>query len=397
MHRAVSPCALIALLAGCSGEAPAEGPDMAVRVADLGPDLAAPPPDLQLPNRAPTDHPALPQMSWHGGPVIKAMEIWTVVWPGEEALGARVDRFHAWMLKSDYWTKSLAEYKVGAGTAKGVIVLPGAAPGMLDVSAFDGLAQMVARDHPPNANSVFAFVVPLTTQVSGGPGENGCLNYGGYHSQTVGGISYEVNLQCAGQGNGAFDDLTYVLSHEAAETATDARPFTNPAWFDDDYASLGEIGDLCVGLSASLPSGNPPVDGGPSDDTYYVTRLWSNKAAAAGNADPCVPAPADAIYFNVAVDPTVITITTDKQGRGSQAIRFEPYSFGDVGMIHWQLTAGIPGVSITPGKGGGPAGSTFPGLITVTPQAQQGSYVFALTAQSQKGGANQWFASLTIQ
>lgn len=387
-----------ALSAGCSGAPPSPGaPDLSHAAPDLGPDLASPPPDLELPSRDPTNHPPLPMMSKHGGPVLKAMAIWTVVWPGEEQLGARTERFHAWMLRSDYWTQSMAQYGVGAGVSKGLIVLPDPAPAQMDVGVFEGLTAALAKQHPVDANTVFAFVVPLTTQVTGGGGA-GCFSYGGYHTQTSGGVPYEVNLQCGGLGTGGFDDLTFVLSHEAAEAATDPRPFSNPGWFSDDYSILGEIGDLCNPLGENLTSGNPPLDGGVADDLYYVARLWSNKNASLGDVDPCVPAPPGAIYFNVGVEPNTGTVTVDKQGRAALQIKFEPYSYGDVGAIHWQVAQGIPGVNILPNHGSAHAGDTIPGTITVTPLAQSGTYIFSLSSTAAKTGGNQqWFGTLTIQ
>ena len=383
---------------GCGGGAPPPGsPDLA-QLIDAGSDFTAPPIDFSLPSRDPTNHPPLPLMSKHGGPVLKAMEIWTVVWPGEEDLGARIDRFHSWMLKSDYWNRSLAQYGVGPGRANGVIVLPSAAPAQMDVGEFDGLSSMLAKQHPANSNTVFAFVVPLTTQVTGGPGGNGCFSYGGYHTQTLDGLPYEVNLQCGGEGSGGIDELTFVLSHEAAETATDPRPFANPAWYSDDFANLGEVGDLCNPLSVSLPSGNPPSDGGVTDDTYYLARLWSNKNASLGDLDPCVPIPMGEVYFNVGVNPNSGTATLDKHGEASFPIKFEPFSYGEVGTIHWQVMQGIPGASITPNHGIARAGDTIAGVITITPIAQPGTFIFSLSAQAQKtGGSQQWFGTLTIQ
>ncbi|MSP60619.1 MAG: hypothetical protein EXR72_09820 [Myxococcales bacterium] len=383
------------LAAGCgAGDLPAS--DDLQGAVDAGADLAPPPVDFSLPGRPPTDHPPLPLMEKHKGPVLKAMEIWTVVWPGNEALGARVNAFHDWMLKSAYWSESLSEYGVGPGVAKGVVVLPQAAPPVLSVSAFGGLVASLESQpkYAPNANTAFAFVVPLTTQVTGGAGREGCFNYGGYHTETANGTVYEVNLQCAGQGNGAFDDLTYVLSHEAAEAATDPHPRKNPGWYDDELELSGEVSDLCIGLSEIYPTN---VQGPSGAESYYVTRNWSNKAAKAGNVDPCVPAPKDLPYFNVAVDPLVIPVVLDGQGKGTTKARLLPYAFGDVGTISWQVGRTAPGVEVSPMKGNARAGDTIPMVVTATPDAEFGAFIFSLAVQAQKGGRNQWFGAISIE
>src|SRR5581483_3337311 len=62
--------------------------------------------------RDPTAHPPLFHLDAHGGPVLAAMELYTVVWKGDDALGAKVDAFHAAMLGSQYWTSRLGEYGV---------------------------------------------------------------------------------------------------------------------------------------------------------------------------------------------------------------------------------------------------------------------------------------------
>src|SRR5262245_7277478 len=92
--------------------------------------------DLSLPNRDPTDHPQQREMENHGGSTLAAIQVWTVVWNGDTALGEAVDGLNAWMVTSDgYWLDSLSEYGVGKGSAKGVLVLPGAAPTTFDDSA----------------------------------------------------------------------------------------------------------------------------------------------------------------------------------------------------------------------------------------------------------------------
>ena len=94
-----------------------------------------------------------------GGAGLPAMEIWTIVWKGDRELGERVNTFHDWMLNSDYWTQSLAEYGVGKGKAMGVIELPDAPPAALDDSAMSPLikANIASGLFPqPDSNTLLA-------------------------------------------------------------------------------------------------------------------------------------------------------------------------------------------------------------------------------------------------
>ena len=269
------------------------------------PDLTPPPPDLSPPPRDPKLHPPLPQMDSHGGPVIKAAEIWTVVWTGEESLGAQVNRFHAAMLKSDYWVQSLGQYGVGAGIAKGVIVLPDRAPSAISDAAIESLISDIAQQpaYLSNKNTMYALMIPANTKVTSQFAGSSCRDYGGYHSRTHTNAVYSINVDCSG----SFDDLTVTLSHEAAEAATDPYPDSRPGWRSDQFAQLGEVGDLCWVLDSAITDGS---------DSWRVTRLWSNEAAAAGDREPCVPADPGP-FFGMAVNPLSIDVITDGNGVGT--------------------------------------------------------------------------------
>ena len=404
MLRSLSLVGIVSL-AACSGPPAMTPPDLAS--AETPPDLAGSAADMTLPSRAPNDHPPLPSLSNMGGVVLKNIDLVTIVWPGDEALGEEAFQFHQWMVQSQYWTQSLAEYGVQAGTATSLVVLPTAAPSTIDDNQFHTLIkQWIAATilPPPNANTLYQFIVPAKTK-STLQGTNGCQDYGGYHAETQTAnnsgiyVSYSVNLQCQGFGAGsAFDMLTDVLSHEAAEAATDPHPFTMPTWTAYDIPSFSEVGDLCVGLDATF---HTSVDGGPDagtvEKTYVVTRLWSQVAASAGTSDPCVPAPATP-YFNVGVNPESLTLTRDANGNGSVTAEIEPYAFGDVGTIKWAFEGGFgPGITVTPDQGEAKAGDTILLTVTADSTAQAGPYPVLIFDQAQKGGSNQWVSLLTIQ
>ena len=375
------------------------------------PDLSMP--DLLLPKRDPTDHPPLITMDNHGGPVLKNAEVWTVVWKGDEELGARVNSFLDWMLNSDeYWLPAVSEFGVDKGKAMGVLVIkdasgnPVAAPSTLPDSGIEPLikAQIAQGSFPaPTSSTLFTFVVPPSTQSNMGRGGVGCQDYGGYHSEARKGTSfkdtvpYAITLQCGGfGGNTAFDSLTVVISHEVAEAATDPFPGTKPAWRNDYQPLGGENADLCVGLANAYKVVGD-VDAGVLDTSYFVTRMWSNKAALAGSIDPCQPVIGNRPYFNVAFTPVDLEVQSDSTRDQVIDGAFEPYAFGDVGLIKWQVeTQYLPGMTIEPDHGQGMAGDTVRVQLTVSSTAQPGVYPIYIYVQSQKGGHNQWVRPIYI-
>src|SRR5262249_38608606 len=134
MYRTFARLASISLLVvmvGCNNMDAGDGTGGGGDQPDM---TEPPPPDMSLPKRDPTDHPALTQMDYYGRQTLAAPEVWTVVWQGDEALGAKTNDFINWMLNSgnDFWTPGVSEYKVGAGKGMGVIVLPDAAPATID-------------------------------------------------------------------------------------------------------------------------------------------------------------------------------------------------------------------------------------------------------------------------
>src|SRR5262249_5704390 len=155
--------------------------------------------------------------------------------------------FHDWMLTSDFWA-GLKEYGVDQGVAKGVIVMPNAAPRTLDDAEITPLIEGFIADGTfpqPNENTIFAFVPPPTTKstVMSDPSK-GCVDYVGYHDETNNNdenadhVVYSINLQCPrDDGTVSFDDLTSVLSHEAGEAASDPQVSTAEAFSNDHIPS----------------------------------------------------------------------------------------------------------------------------------------------------------------
>ncbi len=378
---------------------------------DAGPDFSIPhdlsiPLDLDYPLGDPTKHPDPIIMTNNGGPVLKNVEVWNIVWPGDEALGERINRFTDWMVKSDeYWTPVMSEYGVGKGKAMGLIVLPTAAPATIDDPGFtpiirQGIAN--ASFPTPNVNTIFNFIVPKNTK-STLYGSKGCEQYGGYHAETristtsQFSVPYLVNLQCPGFGAGNdFDGLTEVVSHEISETATDPHPFTRAGYVVRGWPLGGEISDLCAGIANIYQTTTDVPDAGIMPISYFVTRNWSNKAVMSGNSDPCQPTQGGHPWFNMAVDPIEVHIVPNEKGEGITEAFLRPFAYGDVGVIKWQLVMLGDGLIMTPSSGSAQAGDTF--LVKFeSKQAQAGTYPIYLQVQSQRGGNTQWVSALIVE
>lgn len=345
--------------------------------------------------RGPTDHPALWPIKSNGGPVQAAPELTVVVWQGDEALGARLAEFADWMLKSDYWTQSLAEYGIGAGTGKGFVVLPMAPPPTVTdddlralVKTLLGSGQVVA-----GPNTQIAFAPNPSTTISA-PEGTGCDSFAGYHdfaNTTAGGAAYLVNLRCKGEEGDPFDQVTWVMSHEASEAATDPQPASGFVAARPSPRAY-EIADLCNFNSST--SIDVPADATHPPRRYWVQRLYSAARALDGTKDPCVPLPWDRPYWNVALDPGVIERTTLDVARVDA--RLDVFAYGDVGTIKWFALSAEGNATITPSHGTAHAGDTIPVVITLDSSAA-GVREIDVLSESEKAGAAMWFSYVEVR
>jgi hypothetical protein len=270
----------------------------------------------------PSDHypapfPAPPQVQDFGGPVLASPKIVPVFFAGDDAatMGQIVD-FVDEVGAGSYWTAAVSEYGVGPATGEAPILLTETAPANIDDTAIQTwLAGKLDGDDPawpaPDANTVYALHYPAGTNITlalgPGPEAMSCNDFGGYHSNiTLDGnhgsadVAYAVLPRCpAVPGTTVIQGLTESESHELIEASTDPYPITDPAYGDVDSAHAywnlalggGEIGDMCAQFSGVFTQ-FPGLD-------YVVQRVWSNKAARAGD-DPCVPPLAGEVYFNAA-------------------------------------------------------------------------------------------------
>jgi hypothetical protein len=340
--------ALAAGLAGCGGGS---------ETVDAGDDLAVSAPDLAVPA------PALARVTSHGGPVLSAPEPWIVVWQGDEALGAKLNAFFTDMFNTDYyWTMTMAQYGVGRGTPRGVVVIPQPKPATLAHDAIPAMVVAQLANLTVNANTVLVLVVPKTTALTGLP-----ANERAYHSQTIGASSVPyIVLQPPTMPvvGSEFDDLTFVASHELAEAASNPLNALKPAWYDDEMGgAFGEIADLCNPLLADIDA---VTDGGmPSAaGTYAVARLYSESAVEGGKLDVCWHYQRGLPYYYVGATPRVIDATA-----GGSAVTFtvQLAAYGDVGPIEWEIDGAPAGVTLIPQSGTSHVGDTVNVQLTLGP------------------------------
>ena len=362
----------LALLAGCGN--------------DSKPMMPAPP-DMA---RGATEHPALWRLNRGTGPVQAAAEVWTVAWPGDEAIGAQVVDFLDWMLHSDYWKSSLGEYGVGAGLSKGLIVMPTAAPALLGDAELAQIAtQLVASGQiTRNDNTHVLFIPPPTTAVTNA-GSSGCTDFLGYHSHTgaATGVAYSINVRCKGAAGEPIDQLSDTISHEVAEAATDPEPRSG---YVDISPAGQEVGDLCE-FGLDVPIDVPPDATHPTARRYWLQRLYSDMRAANGTIEPCLPLAWDHPYWNVALDPAVVTAAPGSSA-GVDA-RLDVFAYGDVGLIKW--VASSTGADVFPPSGEAHAGDTIAIKITPLSALQAGQAVEVdILSEAAKGGSQLWMGYL---
>ena len=347
---------------GSGGGGGTAGADMTTTATDMGsslPDLAGLPPA----DHDPTQHPNPPRLNGgSGGAVnhnstIKAPEIWTVVWAGDEAtIGADAQKFTAWMLQSDYWKNSMAEYGVGAGTAKGVITFSGAAPTSIDQFQLDSLidSNMGKGNWPTkNANTIISVVTNPKTSITSLGQPAGCVQFDGYHQLSSSGkVPYLINAYCNdASGKPDFDNLTVTISHEAAEAASDWSLNVNKAYLPGTSSLIiggGETGDICIAMNASIQA--------DATTTYSVQKVFSDANAAAGNKWWCPdPSKPNDPYWGAGVysggtNDAVIKVSRTG-GKGSTTFKIEPFSYDpNFGPMSFYVVGSLlpAGVSLTP-------------------------------------------------
>jgi hypothetical protein len=205
-------------------------------------------------------------------------------------------------------------------------------------------------DPGPVSNTIYVLYFPSTTTITfDGLTSCAATGFAGYHNHLVISgqtVTYSVVVECPPIQPPSstsvtplteLETTTVTASHEVIETASDPDGKTgfgirtddvnNWAWLD--IVGGDEVADLCVdpfGINQDVT--RSMVNG----ETFAMQRIWSNTSAAAGH-DPCAPAPAGQVYFNVAPRKGFFVVDV------GQSVTFEADAFADGAIPDWTLFA----------------------------------------------------------
>jgi hypothetical protein len=224
--------------------------------------------------------PPPPLLTYRGGPLLSAVEVFTVFWgpawstSPESDLASSLNEFFDFVLTSALLDE-LAEYgapgkPIGHGRRIGsaTITTPRLRHSISDGAIQHALQHEIASNPafpPPGPNTLYFLYLPPGVSVVQG-GSRSCQAFCGYHNDIGGNIFYAVMpfpgcTGCTGTLT-PLEALTSTSSHELCEAITD--PVPGQGWYDD---TNGEIGDICAWKTKVLGA-------------YTVQLEWSNKAKA---------------------------------------------------------------------------------------------------------------------
>jgi hypothetical protein len=287
-----------------SPRADATGDNDSATAADTGGDVATGSdgaPDTSGPF-APAMHGAFPLIQSNGGGVIASPKLLGVFFSDYDNTTGAVAAMNGMPTATmpngeNYWSAAVSEYGVGPLTVLPPVMLAQAAPTdpNADPASFvSNLVDTNAAFANVDSSTIVAVFYPSTVALSGSCMQDLVGGWGGYHSvahATKGDVLFAVIGECAHFRTlmSALDMVTVAVSHETIEASTDpgagwiGLDTTTPAGFAWDALLAGneENGDMCaIGAGYGRPGGAYP---------YLLQRGWSNKAAMAGNLDPCQP------------------------------------------------------------------------------------------------------------
>ena len=221
---------------------------------------------------------AEPQLTYRNGPLIGAVEVFTIFWGAawqtgaQSALVGQINQFFDFILTSELITQ-LGEYSVpgkpiGPGKRTGTVTItnPSLHRSVSDAAIQQMLQQELSSNAAlpqPSPNTLYFIYFPPGIRIVQG-GSASCSGFCGYHNDIDGQIFYAAMPYpgCAGCTGGLspIDALTSTSSHELCEALTD--PIPGQGWYDDVN---GEIGDICAWKTKTIGQ-------------FTVQLEWSNKA-----------------------------------------------------------------------------------------------------------------------
>lgn len=252
-------------------------------------------------------HTPLPHLSAHDGRVLAAPQLVTVTFAGYP-FADQVEALGDLMVGSSWLGAVGKEYGVGVGAHVNKAHVGAAPDTMTDAEMATFLGQRFDDGTIPaptaGGQTVYLVYLPKTTKFDGGD-PIGVLcqdGYRAYHTRdTYSGFEYpHVIIADCGKG---IDRVTGPASHEFIEACTNPLAgldhqrgyYLDAAQPDPWYADsglAGESADLCAD------------EGFVSQGGFALSRSWSNAGAQVDQ--PCVPAPADPVYYNVSAAPSQV-------------------------------------------------------------------------------------------
>jgi hypothetical protein len=297
----------------------------------------------------PAPHPAFPLLVTSGGAVLTSPQVLPVFFSNYD-ITAKMTQLVAGLPTAtlangdSYWSTSVSEYGVGPLTVLPAVTVAQSAPTTdTDPVAFIQGQLATAPFKNVTPSTIIAVFYPSTTPLGGSCAAT-TPGYGGYHDAFTNGSAqqpYAVMAECANFGpiTNAVDMVSVAVSHEIIEAATDPYPSSSPAYVGLDLSPAGftmgvflqgnaENGDMCA-INAGFGRG-------PAAFPFLMQRGWSNKAAKAGNLDPCSPdvRPSQPFVGAYPVMPDTVTVPMAGTGEGviipvgqSKTVEVDLFSF----------------------------------------------------------------------
>ena len=319
--------AAVVVLGACSSK---DSPAAPVVDADAGANADAGATDGEA-GGYPADHGDLPMIVSAGGAVMKAPKLVPVFF-ANDAMQTELTDFVTRLGATDFWKANVAEYGVGAATAKAPIVLTEPPPLGIDDAGIEmwlsaKISSGVSGFATPEADTLFVLYYPADTTITTAGGATSCDGFGGYHKSVVANlknVAYAVIPRCATlSGLTGIDVITAGTSHEVIEAALNPFPKAAPAYDSVDaphivWTVFGvESGDLCAPMTSSFYK--------PDGFDFTVQRSWSNQQAAAGH-NPCAPQLPGEVYFNSSpVFPDNVTYSNSRGTTPTRGVRVAPF------------------------------------------------------------------------
>lgn len=255
----------------------------------------------------------LPRAGFLGGPFVRRPRIVTVTFAADDpAIAGRLRRFGATIARSSWWRDAVDGYCDTGGTciedAAGdrAVVLDDPLPAdvhAVDVSALLRRHAAAGRFGVLDRESVLLVYLPAGVRLRDAyvPAYCGDGPRAFHRSLRLDGmvVGYAVMPRC---GDEAL--LTGSASHELVEMVTRPDPSRPGFAFTLEAPARGFT---AAGTGVVDPCGLVTADTDVVESGFVVRRVWSNRAAAAGQ-DPCRPSPGDRPYVALAPDRQVVRL-----------------------------------------------------------------------------------------